>query len=475
MIILAFPRRGRMLAYAAAAALLFGLLASERAPAALQQMPDFERLVQDQSPAVVNIQTRRDAVAPTRDAGTPGAGLPEFLRRFRDFQGPQMRPPSATLEAIGSGVIATPDGYILTNAHVVEGASEITVRLLDRRELPATLVGLDTRTDIAMLKIDASGLPAAKFGDSDKLRVGQWVLAIGAPFGLEQTATQGIVSAVSRSLPNDTYVPFIQTDVALNPGNSGGPLFNLDGEVVGINSQIFSRTGGYMGLSFAVPINLANRIAEQLKTSGRIERGWLGIGIQDLDDALAKSFGLDTPRGALVSSVTPGSPAARAALRPGDIIVEYDGRPVDRSATLPPLVAATPANSDTPIGILRDGKPQTINVMVGVLADDRVTISDATAGPLGVVVSDLTREDRTAIGVENGVRVDQVEPGKPAAVAGVRPNDIIIAFDHRQIDNVAELAEISRRTEPGSTIPLLVQRERQTRFLALTVPDKQAG
>ncbi len=475
MITHALPHRGGAITNATAAIIL-GLLFAICGPvsAALQQIPDFERLVQDQSPAVVNIQTRRDAVAAAQPFAAPDAGLPEFLRRFRDFQGPERQPPGPA-QAVGSGVITSPDGYILTNAHVVKDATEITVRLQDRRELTATLIGADPHTDIALLKIDATDLPAAKFGDSDSLRVGQWVLAIGAPFGLEQTATRGIVSAVSRSLPHDSYVPFIQTDAALNPGNSGGPLFNLDGEVIGINSQIFSRTGGYMGLSFAVPINLANSIAEQLKTGDRIARGWLGIGIQDLDPALAESFGLDTPRGALIRSVTPDSPASRAALKAGDVIVEYDGHEIDRSATLPPLVAATNAESETAIRIFRDGKPQFIQVKVGLLGDDRVAVGNATPGPLGVVVSDITRQNRAEIGVENGVRVDKVEPGTPAAIAGIRPNDIIVSFDHQAIDNVAELAEISRQMKPGSTVPLLVQRDRRTQFLALRVPDKQAG
>lgn len=474
MNVFAQPRRLRVSVDRAAATLAVALLlVCGPAAAALQQMPDFERLVKDQRAAVVNIQTRRGPSPVAHNSGAPNAGLPEFLRRFYDFQDqPRHAPPQA---AAGSGVIASSDGYILTNAHVVDGASEIIVRLHDHRELPAKLIGADTHSDIALLKVEAKDLTAATFGNSDELSVGQWVLAIGAPFGLEQTATQGIVSAVSRSLPNDTYVPFIQTDVALNPGNSGGPLFNLDGEVIGINSQIFSRTGGYMGLSFAIPINLAENIVAQLKTGGNIERGWLGIAIQDLDQALAESFGLDTPRGALVSAVTPNSPAARAALRPGDIIVEYDGQPVDRSAALPPLVAATAVNSEKQIGILRDGKPQTIAIQVGLLADNRVASDTTTSGPIGMVVSDLTREDRTAGGVTNGVRVDQVEPGKPAAQAGVQPHDIIVAFNHRPIDNAAELAEVSRQAEPGATVPLLVQREQQTRFLALKVPQKKTG
>ena len=454
--------------------LLFGLLLlmSGRLSAAPVQMPDFEQLVENQSSSVVNIQTRRDASAQPTGAGPMP---PELLRRFHNFQEQQRPSPRPVPQGLGSGVIASADGYIMTNAHVVDGATEIIVHLDDQRELPAILVGADRHTDIAILKVEANNLPAATFGNSDALRVGQWVLAIGAPFGLEQTATQGIVSAVSRSLPNDNYVPFIQTDVALNPGNSGGPLFNLNGEVIGINSQIFSGTGGYMGLSFAVPINLASSIAEKLKTGAAIERGWLGISIQDLNQALAESFGLDSPSGALISSITPNSPAARAKLQAGDVIVEFDGQRIGRSAELPPLVAATTVDSDTDVKILRAGKARTIKVKVGLLATDKLAVNAPQSGPFGVVVSDITREDRAKLGVENGVRVDQVEPGKAAAAAGLQPHDIIVAFNHRAVDNVAELAEISRASKPGSTIAILVQRRQQIQFLALKVPEKQTG
>jgi len=452
--------------------LSFLLLMSARAPAALNTLPDFEKLVKEQSTSVVNIRTEHQASASTTEyGGDMDPSLPEFFRRFRNFQMPPQGPPSPPAEAIGSGVIASPDGYILTNAHVVDEASKIVVQLNDRREFEATLVGEDPQTDVALLKVDADDLPAAKFGDSDKLNVGQWVLAIGAPFGLNETATQGIVSAVSRSLPNDTYVPFIQTDVAVNPGNSGGPLFNLDGEVVGINSQIFSRTGGYMGLSFAIPINLARNIADQLKTNGHIARGWLGISIQDMDQELAQSFRLDSPKGALISSVTPDSPAARAKLQAGDVILEYNGTPIARSAALPPLVAATPEDSDTTVRIWRDGKTRDVTVKVGLLPDNAVAAVGPSSGPLGATVSDLTPTDRNELGIENGVRVDRVEPGKPAALAGVRPNDVIVSFNQKPVDNVADLVNLARASEPGATVPVLVQRERQIQFLALKMPS----
>ena len=453
---------------------LFGLLLLLSGPltAAPVQMPDFEQLVESQSSAVVNIQTRRAPVAQSPEVGQLP---PELLRRFHNFQGQRRPAPPATPQGLGSGVIASADGYIMTNAHVVDGATEIIVHLDDQRELPATLVGSDRHTDIAVLKVEADNLPAATFGNSDQLRVGQWVLAIGAPFGLEQTATQGIVSAVSRSLPNDSYVPFIQTDVALNPGNSGGPLFNLDGEVIGINSQIFSGTGGYMGLSFAVPINLASNIAEKLKSGVAIERGWLGISIQDMNQTLAESFGLASPAGALISAITPSSPADRAKLQAGDVIVKFGRQPIGRSAELPPIVAATAVNSETQLTVLRAGKSRIIKVKVGRLGPDAVAVNSPQAGPLGVVVSDITPEDRAKIGVENGVRVDKVEPGKPAAAAGLQAHDIIVAFNHHPVDNVAELAEISQKSKPGSTVPILVQRRQQVQFLALKVPEKQTG
>jgi serine protease Do len=274
-------------------------------PAPLGQLPDFETLVRNERDSVVNIQTRGQTTQTSAPRGGSPGELPELLRRFREFGSPGQPNSPTPQEGLGSGVIASADGYILTNAHVVKGAAEIIVHFNDQRELKATLIGADAHSDIAVLKVATTGLRPAKFGDSDNLNVGQWVLAIGAPFGLEQTATQGIISAVSRSLPNDNYVPFIQTDVAVNPGNSGGPLFNLKGEVIGINSQIFSRTGGYMGLSFAIPINLATSISERLKVNGTVERGWLGIAIQDLNQPLADSFGLASPRGALISKIAP--------------------------------------------------------------------------------------------------------------------------------------------------------------------------
>ena len=439
-------------------------------------LPDFEHLVETYSPTVVNIQSKGLKNQPTPRG--ENAEIPEFLQRFFQFQGPQQRapgaqgqmPPARRADSIGSGVIVSQDGYILTNAHVVRDAAELIVRLHDRREFVATLVGSDNHSDIAVLKIEAADLRFAKFGDSDRVKVGQWVLAIGAPFGLEQTATQGIVSAVSRSLPNDTYVPFIQTDVALNPGNSGGPLFNLDGEVIGINSQIFSRTGGYMGLSFAIPINLADSVAEQLKTDGVIKRGWLGIGIQELDSDLAKSFKLPQPTGALVRSVEPDSPAARAKLQSGDVILAYDGKTLTRSAELPPLVATTAIGETVALKVLRDGKERQIDITVGNLGARGNPLAAAAPGPLGMTVANLEAEEKQRQGLEHGVKVAEVEPGKPAANAGINPNDIILSYNHKTVKSAEELASLAKQTAPGSVVPVLVHRNNSTRFIAVEFP-----
>jgi len=459
-------------------------------------LPDFEQLVEQYSPTVVNIQTR--GLQKTADLN-PNQQVPEFLQRFFQFQGPsqgqgygQGHPeqrrfpnqqgqrghspapvPQQKADSMGSGVIVSADGYILTNAHVVAGAEEITVRLDNRNEFPATLVGSDNHSDIAVLKIEKNNLPFAKFGNSDQVKVGQWVLAIGAPFGLEQTATQGIVSAVSRSLPNDTYVPFIQTDVALNPGNSGGPLFNLDGEVIGINSQIFSRTGGYMGLSFAIPINLANSIAERLKTDGKVHRGWLGVGIQELDSDLAHSFKLPQPTGALVRQVEANSPAAQAKLKAGDVILSFGGTEISRSTDLPPLVANSKIGQPVALKILRNGNELEIDITIGTLAapgQPVAALSPAAPGPLGITVADLNEAERQTQGSNVGVKVAEVLAGKPGANAGLTANDIILSFNHQAITSAAKLAELAKASKPGSVVPMLIQRNSHTQYFAVEFP-----
>lgn len=347
-------------------------------PSALaSDFPTFTELVKKNSPAVVNISTTQKIEArrapeipenlfPELPEGSP---FGEFFKRF--FEDAPGIPEERQMQSLGSGFIISSDGYILTSAHVIQDADEIVVRLNDHREKPAEVVGTDERSDVALLKIDTTDLPSVELGDSDDLQVGEWVLAIGSPFGLELTATQGIVSALGRNLPSDTYVPFIQTDVAVNPGNSGGPLFNTKGQVVGINAQIYTRTGGYMGLSFAIPIRVAMQVADQLKTQGFVTRGWLGVIIQPVTQDLAQSFGLDRPRGALVTRVVPDSPAAKADLKTGDIILEYGTAAIERSGELPPLVGSTQIGTVVPLQILREGQAQEIRVKIEALVEER--------------------------------------------------------------------------------------------------------
>ena len=432
------------------------------------QLPNFRQLIQDQSPAVVSIRGTR---GPGEARGPGGQQLPEDVpepfRRF--FEGvPQPGPRVAQ----GSGFIISADGYILTNAHVVDGSDEVNVRLHDNRELSAKVVGSDERADVAVLKVEASDLPTVSMpGDGQRLQVGDWVLAIGSPFGFDYSASQGIVSALGRSLPDGTYVPFIQTDVAVNPGNSGGPLFDLNGNVVGINSQIYSRSGGYQGLSFAIPIKLALNIADQIRDQGYVSRGWLGVMIQDLDQALSDSFGLDTPRGALVSQVMDGSPAAKAGIQVGDVILSYDGQELQRSSALPPLVGTTPVDSSVKIEVLRDGKPLTLDTHIAELEDqDRpVQVAGSSAGDeapkLGVAVAELNDQQRQAFNVSHGVLINQVEPGSPAARAGLQDGDVILSLDRKDIESVQQLVENLRTAPTDRPVVLLVKRENGTVFV----------
>src|SRR5919201_3522238 len=338
------------------------------------QLPDFTRLVEEQGNAVVNISTtqavRRSAALPQMP-GIEDEEVLEFFRRFIPRQpGPGQGPaptPRPESRSLGSGFIITQDGYVLTNAHVVEGADEITVKFTDKREFKAKVIGADKRTDIALIKIDATGLPAVRFGDPTKLKVGEWVVAIGSPFGFENTVTAGIVSAKGRSLPQETFVPFIQTDVAINPGNSGGPLFNMRGEVVGINSQIYSRTGGFRGLSFAIPADVALDVQKQLKEKGRVARGRIGVVIQEVTRDLASSFGLDRARGALVNQVEKGSPAEKAGIETTDIITAFDGKPVESSSDLPRIVGSTRPNTNSTLEVWRKGAKRNLHVTVGEL------------------------------------------------------------------------------------------------------------
>jgi serine protease Do len=331
-------------------------------------LPDFTALVEREGPAVVNISTVQ--TVRREDAFPRIPGLPDddpFYDFFRRFMPPGPR--EYQTRSLGSGFLISPDGYVLTNAHVVRDANEVTVRLTDRRELKARVIGVDLRSDVAVLKIDATGLPAVRIGDPGQARVGEWVLAIGSPFGFENSVTAGIISAKGRTLPDKTYVPFLQTDVPINPGNSGGPLFNLNGEVIRINAQIYSRTGGYMGLSFAIPIDVAMNVAEQLRSTGKVVRGRLGVQIQELTPELARSFSLDKAVGALVASVERGSPAASAGLRAGDVILRFNGRIIDNANDLPPLVASTRPGTRVELELWRDGSATRLNATIGELSD----------------------------------------------------------------------------------------------------------
>ena len=442
-------------------------------------LPDFESLVEEQGKTVVKITVTTETQGMDFRGAMPdfdSEEIPDFLRKFFE-QMPQMPEQKRRGQGFGSGFIISDDGYIVTNAHVVDNAVDIRVSMQDRSSYQAELVGLDKRTDVAVLKIEAEDLPVAKLGDSDKVKVGQWVLAIGSPFGFEYTATQGIVSAVARSLPDDTYVPFIQTDVAVNPGNSGGPLFDTDGRVVGVNSQIYSRSGGYMGLSFAIPINVAMDIVDQLRTKGYASRGWLGVVIQNVDQALAESFGLDRPEGALVSQITPDSPAASSDLEVGDIIVEFDGHHIYRSSDLPPVVGSTPIDTAVPVKVIRGGKEKTLKVKVGELEDDRVAA--ATASPaktdtvgLGATVKDLDSDEKTQLEVDNGVLVTEVDADSPAATTGIIAGDVIVAFNRQNVKSVSQLRDLIKKAPKGKSSPVLIQREGSPAFLAMTLDKK---
>jgi len=414
-------------------------------------LPDFSQLVQAYGPAVVNVSVRSNVKTKGHGRMPPGMDRDNPLFQFM--------PPgnSAPTRGEGSGFIVSPDGIILTNAHVVDDAQKVTVKLTDRREFEATVIGSDAKSDVAVLKIEARNLPVVKLGDPRKLQVGEWVVAIGSPFGLENTVTAGIVSAKGRSLPDDTYVPFIQTDVAVNPGNSGGPLFNLRGEVVGINSQIYSRSGGYQGLSFAIPIDVAMNVGKQLQTQGHVTRGKLGVGIQDVDQALAESFGLDVPRGALVSSVEKGGPAAKAGLREGDVILAFDGQAIDSAGQLPSAVAATDPGKAVAVQVWRDRATREVSVKLGQTTEGDAVAADAdgaATGRLGMMVRPLSPEEKQQTELSDGLVVEDVEGA--AAEAGVRPGDIVIAANGTSVKSVEQLRSVVSGSK--SHVALLVQR-----------------
>ncbi|HYD55685.1 MAG TPA: DegQ family serine endoprotease [Burkholderiales bacterium] len=448
-----------------------------------QVLPDFTRLIDEQGNAVVNISTTQ---APRRPASLPQVPgmedeeIQEFFRRFIPRQPPGQGPGRPESRSLGSGFIISSDGYILTNAHVVDGADEINVKFTDKREFKAKVIGADRRTDVALIKIEGSSLPVVKFGDPNKLKVGEWVVAIGSPFGFENTVTAGIVSAKGRSLPQENFVPFIQTDVAINPGNSGGPLFNMRGEVIGINSQIYSRTGGFMGLSFAIPIDVALDIQKQLKEKGRVARGRIGVVIQEVSRDLATSFGLDRPRGALVNSVEKGSPADKAGVEATDIILAFDGKQVESSSDLPRIVGSTRPGSQSTVDVWRKGGRRTLNLTVGELQEDRVAAADrprgakpapeAPANRLGIVVGELSAEQKKGIGVNHGVVVLDVRPD--AKAAEVRKGDVLLMLVHKgqytELRSVEQFNRLLAGLDKNAVITLQVRRGESTAFVTIS-------
>ncbi len=450
-----------------------------------RSLPDFVGLAKENSPAVVNISIKQHKSKSRFRHNFQMPDLPEdspfnefFRRFFEEGQGSDDEPREYESQSLGSGFIISDDGYIMTNNHVVDGADQVIVRLSDRREFEAEVIGKDKRSDVALLKIAADNLPkVVKIGSTKDLEVGEWVLAIGSPFGFDHSVTSGIVSAKGRNLPSENYVPFIQTDVAINPGNSGGPLFNLDGEVVGVNSQIYSRTGGYMGLSFAIPIEMAMDVAEQLKTKGRVTRGWLGVLIQDVTRELADSFGMDHPKGALVARVMPDSPASAAGLQPGDVILEFNGMEITSSSKLPPMVGTSRIDRPAQLEILRGGKQRTLQVNIGELPQEEdmeqaaVTPKKSEASFYGLTVSDVTAQIEEQLGVHSGggVLVEKVAPG-PAKAAGIQQGDIIQMINNVRVNDVSEFNAQLQRLPKGRTTAVLVLRGSGPMFLAMRVP-----
>jgi len=448
--------------------------------AQVRELPDFTELAEKQGPTVVNISTtqvrerRNLPQIPNLEEDDP---LYDFFRRFIPRQpGPGQGPRDLESRSLGSGFIISAEGYILTNAHVVDSADEITVRLTDKREFKARVIGADRRTDLALIKIDATGLPAVRMGDPNRLKVGEWVVAIGSPFGFDSTVTAGIVSAKGRSLPQENFVPFIQTDVAINPGNSGGPLFNMRGEVVGINSQIYSRTGGFMGLSFAIPIDVAMDVQSQLRQFGRVSRGRIGVVIQEVSKELAESFALSKPTGALVNAVEKGGPAEKAGVETGDIILKFDGKPVFNSSELPRIVGSTRPGSKANMEVWRKGTTREITVIVGELPEDRVASrserrgkpTEQAANRLGFVVTDLTAEQKRDLKVGGGVIVEEIRNNRRA---DVRSGDVITAVTSRgqttEVKSAEQFNKLLAQLERNTTMTLHVRRGESSLFVTV--------
>jgi serine protease Do len=462
--------------FLAVTALLFAFAA----PSFAKELPDFTELFERQGPAVVNISTTQ-----TIHGGgmgmMPFPNVPEddpfyeFFRRFAPPGGQGQQ--DYKTQSLGSGFIISGDGYVLTNAHVVREADEVIVKLTDKREFKAKIIGTDARSDVALLKIEASGLPRVTLGDPAQLKVGEWVVAIGSPFGLENTVTAGIVSAKGRALPQENYVPFIQTDVAINPGNSGGPLFNLKGEVVGINSQIYSRSGGYMGLSFAIPIDVAMDVQNQLKNGGKVTRGWLGINIQEITKELAESFGMKNTSGALVAGVEKGSPAEKSGLEVGDVILKFDGKSITTSSDLPRVVGATRPGKEAPVEVLRRGGMRILAVTVGEMPVDDKEEARPARGPakaepnkLGLMLRELTPQQKKKLNGKNGLLVIGAEGS--AAQAGIRRGDVLLAVNNTEVQSLEQFNKLVAATQSGKTIALLIQRGDNTLYVPVRVNGK---
>lgn len=455
-------------------------------------LPDFTELVEKQGAAVVNISTTQHA----RSGGRGAQPFPfdeddpmfDFFRRFAPRQPGIPGFPGAPREfesrSLGSGFIVSTDGYILTNAHVVDSADEILVRLTDKREFRARVIGADKRTDVALIKIEATGLPAVRLGDPSGLKVGEWVLAIGSPFGFDNSVTAGIVSAKGRSLPQENFVPFIQTDVAINPGNSGGPLFNMKGEVVGINSQIYSRSGGFMGISFAIPIDVAMDVQNQLRSSGKVSRGRIGVVIQEITKDLAESFGLPKAQGAAVNAVEKGGPADKAGIEPGDVILKFDGKSVTNSGDLPRIVGSTRPGAKVSIQVWRKGASRDLTVVVGEIPDEKLAAKnskstkpvEASGNRLGLVVSELTPEQKRDLKVTGGLVVEDIRGNAPRA--DLRPGDVILALiahgASTEIKSVDQFNKLLLQLDKTANVTLLVRRGEMQTFVTIKgVPDKK--
>ena len=439
----------------------------------VRTLPDFTDLVEQVGPSVVNIRTLEKATARETQANGPDEEMQELFRRFfgvplpmpnapRSPRSNRQQPEESQPKGVGSGFILSADGFVMTNAHVVEGADQVLVTLPDKREFKARIVGADKRSDVAVVKIDASGLPAVKIGDVNRLKVGEWVMAIGSPFGLENTVTAGIVSAKQRDTGD--YLPFIQTDVAINPGNSGGPLINMRGEVVGINSQIYSRSGGFMGISFSIPIDEAVRVSEQLRATGRVQRGRLGVQIDQVNKEVAESLGLTKPQGALVRGVEQGSPAEKAGLEPGDIILKFEGKSIDKSSDLPRMVGNTKPGTRSTLQVWRRGSMREMHIVVGEFEADKPEKKAATEKPqptlagkvLGLTVSELTETQKKELKLRGGVRVDAV--AEPATRAGIQEGDVILAIANVETPNVKAFEALLDRLDKTKPVSLLVRR-----------------